>query len=86
LQLDPNSKKYQRTINKPEYKQRIAQARQDAEESARNNIRFNVRSEVDKKSRLVNKLSALLEMKARHNTVDDFYNFLTDKFGLRPVR
>ena len=35
LQLDPNSKKYSRVINSPEYKQRIAEARERAEEGAR---------------------------------------------------
>lgn len=86
LQLDPGSKKYSRTINKPEYKQRIAEAREKAEESARQQSRMSMRNAVVAKTQLVNKLSSLIRMRATQNTIEDFYTFLHDKFGLSPMR
>lgn len=86
LQLDPNSKKYSRTINKPEYKQRISEAREKAEEIARQQTRMSMRDSVIAKTKLVNRLSSLIQMKARQNTIEDFYTFLHDKFGLSPMR
>lgn len=86
LQLDPGSKKYSRTINKPEYKQRIAEAREKAEETARQQTRISMREAVVAKTKLVNRLSSLIRMRARQNTIEDFYTFLHDKFGLSPMR
>lgn len=86
LQLDPNSKKYSRIINKPEYKQRISEAREKAEEIAKQQTRMSMRDSVIAKTKLVNRLSSLIQMKARQNTIEDFYTFLHDKFGLSPMR
>lgn len=86
LQLDPGSKKYSRIINKPEYKQRIAEARERAEEAARQQTRMSMRESVVAKTKLVNRLSSLIRMRARQNTIEDFYLFLHDKFGLSPMR
>ena len=34
----------------------------------------------------VNRLSALIKLRAQHNTIEDFYKALNDKFGIKPMR
>jgi hypothetical protein len=56
----------------------VEQANQAKRENIRNNI-FGI-------SHTVNKLKALIDLKARMNTADDIFNFYKEKFGISVFR
>lgn len=86
LGLDPGSKAYSRKINSKEYQDRIQQVRSRAEEQARIREQETQNQFVETKTKLVNKLNALIGVKAKINTIDDFYSLLRNKFSLSTMR
>ena len=86
LGLDPSSKAYSKKINSAEYQNRIENARQQAEQYTREQLQQNTTAAVINKTKLVNKLSALMGVKAKLNNINDFYTFLHDKFKLKSQR
>lgn len=86
LNLDTNSKEYKRKINSPENQKRIQDAMDAAEQHTKQNLAVNMKWAVVDKTKLVNRLAALMGVKAKTNTVEDFYTFLHDKFGLKSQR
>lgn len=79
-------KKYQQVINRQESINRINEAGEQAERITRNNIDNSIRKYIVEKTKAVNKLQALLSIKAQMNNLDNFFSMLNDKFNLSTKR
>ena len=73
-------------ISTAEFKKHLQTVRQDAEEATRRYLRTELRNDVLTKSHLAHKLQSLINLRAQHNTISDFFQFLTDKFNISPKR
>jgi hypothetical protein len=49
-------------------------------------LRAKYRSDVINMSHAAHKLQSLIKLRAQHNTISDFFKFLTDKFNINPKR
>ena len=69
-----------------EFIDRIERIRNEAKERVSENIKHNIRSNTFEITRAANRVRALLGLKAQDNTIEDFFNILGSKFGLKVQR
>lgn len=72
-------------IESEEFKQELDEYRKAAEEDVDFQLESRIKDNIHRKTQLVNKLSALLRIKAQINKIDDWYK-ATSKIGLKTKR
>ena len=70
----------------PEFKKRLQEIRTEAEDNAEKTAKQNAKQNITTTTHAVNKLRALLKLKARHNTIQDWYDNVISKVGPKVKR
>lgn len=69
-----------------DFKRHLQNIRKDAQESAEQQLKLQYRNNVLETSHVAHKLRSLINLRAQHNTINDFFNYIQDKFNLKPKR
>lgn len=80
------AKKDGKDTKDPEFNLGLEKIRKEAQDKAEEEGLINYREHVREKTRLVNRLKALLKFKGQQNSAQDFFNFLSDKLKLKTKR
>ena len=80
------AKKDGKDVKDPEFNLNLEQIRKKAQDQAEEEGLMNYKEYVREKTRLVNRLKALLKFKGQQNSAQDFFNFLSDKLKLKTKR
>lgn len=80
------AKKDGKDTKDPEFNLSLEKIRNEAQDKAEEEGLMNYKEHVREKTRLVNRLKALLKFKGQQNSAQDFFNFLSDKLKLKTKR
>ena len=80
------AKKDGKDTKDPEFNLSLEKIRNEAQDRAEEEGLMNYKEYVREKTRLVNRLKALLKFKGQQNSAQDFFNFLSDKLKLKTKR
>lgn len=80
------AKKNNVDTNTAEFAEHIEQIRNEAKERTSENIKATVRKNTFEITRTANRVRALIGLKAQDNTIEDFFEMLGSKFGLKVQR
>lgn len=80
------AKKDGKDTKDPEFNLSLEKIRNEAQDKAEEEGLMNYKEYVREKTRLVNRLKALLKFKGQQNSAQDFFNFLSDKLKLKTKR
>lgn len=80
------AKKDGKDTKDPEFNLSLEKIRNEAQDMAEEEGLMNYKEYVREKTRLVNRLKALLKFKGQQNSAQDFFNFLSDKLKLKTKR
>ena len=69
-----------------DFKKHLQTIRKDAQEAHHQQARLNYRNSVLATSHIAHKLQSLIKLRAQHNSINDFFTYIQDKFNIRPKR
>ena len=75
-----------RDTSTDEFKKKVAEVRSNAETAERERLQSTAVDTVRNITRAVNKLHALIKLKSKIKTINDWYKLASDKFGLNVMR
>lgn len=74
------------SVEDPEFQKHLQDVRKEAQEVASKNSKIDYRNKIINLSHAAHKLQSLIKLRAQHNTISDFFKFISDKFNLNPKR
>lgn len=73
-------------VETSDFKRNLQDIRKTAQEQEQARTKASYKNDIINFSRLANRLKSLIKLRAQHNTVEDFFWFLQDKFNLKVRR
>lgn len=73
-------------MSEEEFNKKLGQLRLDAENAVEDRSESLLRYQLAARAKTINRLMALLNIKAKFNTIDGFFTFIHDNLGLSPMR
>jgi hypothetical protein len=69
-----------------DFNKELGRIRSEAEEAVNNSSDALLKQQLASRSKAINRLTALLQLKAKFNTIEGFFNFIHDNFKMNPMR